>query len=779
VGRHLAHPGSELTAAGAWAPPLRAAWYERAWRWARRRLERAPTLGVALPPLLLLVVVLFIRHPATNYIFDEQEALLANPYVNALQELRFLDAFRRDFWGLTPDGSIGSYRPLPNLLWRATWQLGEHARHPFVLHLYNLLVHALNAALLASFVHAASRRRALGWLAGVLFAGFALLTEAVSGIVGLADVLGGLAALAALHALRLPAAAAGPAVFAAVLLGLFSKESALVCVPLVPLAALLLAARLHPERPAPLARALVAFTGALAAFVLYVELRRRWFPSPLPSKLSEPLPPLEPCLAARFDCELAHLRYRAQASYRDLLLWFRQAPLPQDPLNNPLVDADFPERVAGALRVYWRGLVQLLVPVRLSGDYSYPQEPIPDSLYRWESVAGFFAMIVPPATAVGLAIVGRLREASDRRMLVPRGPLADAMRRALGTPALGAPAGPGRARLEEPLVEGEPRRWSAWRIAVGAGACVVASATLAPVLGSEPFPSSVPIHWPVWSGATLWGVVGAGLCVDGWRSPRRVAQPAGAWPWRHAWPPIAALGLVWIVVSYFPHSNIPVLLPTVRAERFWYLPAVGGALLLALLLDHARDLLAGRRAWGGRIPVALAAIAPIFGFQWVQAYRHAMDYRDDLAFWHSTKESVPRSAKAHLNYSVMKGARGDLDTRLAESRIAAELAPDWPMAHVYTGDTLCRMHRPEEAWPHYREGFEIGPNERGLIALALQCLYDEGALERHDEELRAVADKHPGSWIAYLALDTLSNHDKHKGVDPKYRPRGYNEGPKE
>ena len=101
------------------------------------------------------------------------------------------------------------------------------------------------------------------------------------------------------------------------------------------------------------------------------------------------------------------------------------------------------------------------------------------------------------------------------------------------------------------------------------------------------------------------------------------------------------------------------------------------------------------------------------------------------------------------------------------------------MAHVYTGDVLCRMHRAEEAWPYYKEGFAIGPNELSLIALALQCMYDEGALTTHDAELRALADEHEGSWIAYLAIDTLNNHEKNKGVDPKYRPRGYNEGPKE
>jgi hypothetical protein len=49
----------------------------------------------------------------------------------------------------------------------------------------------------------------------------------------------------------------------------------------------------------------------------------------------------------------------------------------------------------------------------------------------------------------------------------------------------------------------------------------------------------------------------------------------------------------------------------------------------------------------------------------------------------------------------------------------------------------------------------------------------------YDKELRALATEHASSWLAYLAVDTLDNHEKNKGVDPEYRPRGYNQGPKE
>ena len=41
-----------------------------------------------------------------------------------------------------------------------------------------------------------------------------------------------------------------------------------------------------------------------------------------------------------------------------------------------------------------------------------------------------------------------------------------------------------------------------------------------------------------------------------------------------------------------------------------------------------------------------------------------------------------------------------------------------------------------------------------------------------------MADRHPGSWLAYLATDIVHNGKEHNGVQAKYRPRAYNEGPK-
>jgi hypothetical protein len=621
-------------------------------------LGEDPSFAVAIVPCCFLSMALFTRHPfKTNFIFDEQEALLANPYVRSIADpvskLHWLDAFRRDFWGLPSDRSIGSYRPIPDLLWRVLWGLGARDQSPFLHHWVNVLLHGVNGALVILVAFKLTKDRLTAWLVGAAFVACAVLTEAVSGVVGIADVLGALGALLALMALALPLTWMPLAVFAATLFGLFSKESALVCVPLVPFAALMTAQITHFTRPMRWARCAAAAIATVAAFVLYVEARKHLYPAPIQAELS---------VAANLD------KPTLTRAYAAALRWYAQPVLPRDPLNNPLIDASGPYRVAGALRVYARGLSQIVFPWTLSGDYSAPQEPIPARLVFPESVLGALLFVGPILASLALGVLG----------------------------------------------------WIGWRA-------------------------------------------------------RKRSSPDSAEPVDML--PIIGVALMWTVVSYFPVSNIPVLLPTVRAERFWYFPAIGTSLILGIAFG--RFLRLGERA--GQLGVAAAVIGVFFAFQSVAARRHAMDYTDDLAFWDATRRAVPRSAKAHLNYSVMQGARGHLDIRLESNRIALELAPKWPMASVYLGDTLCRLHRTDEAWPYYARGFELAPNDVNLIALGVQCLWDEKALGEDTAmraELVALGERLPGSWVEFMERDIVDNGEEHDGVDPKYRPRGYNQGPK-
>jgi hypothetical protein len=626
-------------AGGALLGPVQRAWA----RLGAHFQDRDPTVSAALGPALVVSAVLFVRSPLSNYIFDEQEALLANPFVNG--KVPWRDVLTRDFWGLPHDRSIGSYRPLPNVIWRAFWQLGAALHHPWALHWINIFIHALNAACVARIALGLTRSRDAAWFAGGAFAMSAVLTEAVTGVVGIADVLGALGLLLAVLALErsLPVMAIGVA--ASVMLGLFSKESTLVAVPIVAWFALVAAPVQHPARPLRALRAAVALLSALLALAIYTETRRRFFPTELPAALAHDLPATDPWLRRAFHA---------------FLRWFHQPKLPQDPINNPLIDADLPHRISGALGVYASGVGQVLFPKTLSGDYSFAAEPIPSRVWNARAVAGAVLLVVPPLAAVVTWLSALV---SERRG------------------ALEAERG---------------------RLAI-------------------------------------------------------------------------AIALVWAPIAYFPHSNIPVVLPTVRAERFWYLPVAG----LALALGVGLAALWRWQARLGRARLGPVLVFTFLSFQAIRARAHALDYTDDLVFWRATARAVPRSAKAHLNYGVMLGARGKLPERLEENRRAMELSPKWPMAHIYYADAVCRLNRPDDAWPDYRIGMELAPNDRNLIALALQCLWDHHSVEPRTKEMLDLAQDHPGTWLAYLVRDLVSNGAKNGGVDRKYRPRGYDEGPAE
>ena len=484
-----------------------------------------------------------------------------------------------------------------------------------------------------------------------MYLGFAVLTEAVTGVVGLADMLAVLFVLIAVHALRISLWLIAPSVFVTVLLGLFSKESAIVAVGLVPLAALITSRTLGSPKPRALSRALLSAVGASLALILYTEARRRWFP-----------------FESGVDSDMLHDAHAPKLvrAFHAFLHWFHQPRLPADPMNNPLVKASFPYRVAGALRVYASGFMQLLFPIRLSGDYSFPAEPIPTRLIFGKSILGALLMVVPLLSGMSLWLASSIKDHRHKS--------------ALGQPG---PSASGNMRL-------------------------------------------------------------------------------------------CALGLFWFPLAYFPLSNIPVVLPTVRAERFWVLPALGCALVLGSTLNRLLSI----RNIRWQKP-AISLVVGWLAFQAFQARLHACDYADDLAFWQAAARAVPRSAKAHLNYAVMLGTRNRMEERLKEGAIAISLAPEWPMAEVYQGDTLCRMKRYDEAFPHYARGFELGSNEPNLIALGLQCLWDGKQIKPHEDELlKLAAESSDRSWLNFLVVDIVNDGEKYNGVQPKYRPRGYNEGPK-
>lgn len=257
------------------------------------------------------------------------------------------------------------YRPLTMLTYAANATLG---RDPFAYHVVNLALHVLVSLAVLFLAQRLLGSRLAATIAALLFAVHPIHTEAVTGVVGRAELLAALGVLACLGAFLRARDSAGVhrrlwtalalAAFAAAML---AKESAFTAIGLLAVLQWWTA----PPRGATL------FTSA--------ELRRR---------LTELLP--YAVVAA------AYLALRLTVVGGLGLVDTVGA------VDNPLAHTDVLTRLRTATIVLWQYLSVLTVPARLSADYSFNQIPLALNWSdpRFLTAAALFAALLAGAIAL-------------------------------------------------------------------------------------------------------------------------------------------------------------------------------------------------------------------------------------------------------------------------------------------------------------------------------------------------------------------------------------------
>ncbi|XP_047494234.1 protein O-mannosyl-transferase TMTC4-like [Penaeus chinensis] len=155
--------------------------------------EDVPAPELPYPAAALLVgicaCVCFVNSLSGDFVFDDSEAIVNNSDLRGDTPLANL--FHNDFWGtrLTHPSSHKSYRPLTVLSFRLNYSWG--ALDPFSYHAVNVVVHCLVSimSLRVFYVVFGNGAPRAAILSAILFATHPIHTEAVSGIVGRADLL--------------------------------------------------------------------------------------------------------------------------------------------------------------------------------------------------------------------------------------------------------------------------------------------------------------------------------------------------------------------------------------------------------------------------------------------------------------------------------------------------------------------------------------------------------------------------------------------------------------
>lgn len=286
------------------------------------------------------------------FTLDDYGLIVGNVHVAAFDLARMWGG---DYWSGFQDLRSGLYRPLT--LTTFALERALFGPSPQACHVANLLLHVAATLLMWRLFAPLAGAAVAAWGAAV-FAVLPAHSEAVIAAAGRADLLAGVACLACLALWDSGGggrrAATGAGLFA---LALLSKEQAVVVPGL--LACLHLFRRAHGALPRwPWG------TYGLAAGVLALYLGARW-------------------------AVLGGL-----------------GPVPVEPLDNPLVLLQTPARIVAALAVLARYARLLVLPARLSADYSFAAIPVAD-LSAAQAAAG---LALAALVAAGLVRFARHRD---------------------------------------------------------------------------------------------------------------------------------------------------------------------------------------------------------------------------------------------------------------------------------------------------------------------------------------------------------------------------------
>lgn len=356
-------PGDEPTIAG---PDMLSCWLPR------QRTDFYAAWAVA-----ALGFLAFVNSLWNGFVYDDVPIIVDNRAIRHLSDLRGIFAYGYWYW-FDPRADL-SYRPI--VIFSYALNYAAAGLKPFTYHLVNVLLHAANSALVYRLLMVLFSARGLALAAAAAFALHPIHTEAVANVVGRAELLANAFLFLSWWwylrwnegpmRVRARWLAASVAAFA---LAIFTKEHAVVLLGLLVLADLFRAS----ERGLPLSQ--VFLEKCRTAYVWY-------------------LPALALYSAARFLVlgTLLGLQVRERI--------------------NPLAYTDLWTRLLTAIKVLGKYLWLLLVPFRLSPDYSYNQIPISHSLAELGVLVSLLVLLVlfvlavwswprKPVISFGIAVFG-------------------------------------------------------------------------------------------------------------------------------------------------------------------------------------------------------------------------------------------------------------------------------------------------------------------------------------------------------------------------------------
>ena len=167
--------------------------------------------------------------------------------------------------------------------------------------------------------------------------------------------------------------------------------------------------------------------------------------------------------------------------------------------------------------------------------------------------------------------------------------------------------------------------------------------------------------------------------------------------------------ILFFFITLSPTSNLVMLIGSIMAERFMYLPSIG---LTGILVGVALAL--GPRLTPHRVaalPVARLALGLACVAFAIRTYIRNFDWQNELDLWSSAVKACPESVRARMNLGeTLLPMPGRLPNAIAEYEAAARVKPGVVDAHYSLGTVLLQIpERLPDAIAEFRAALRIDP----------------------------------------------------------------------
>lgn len=249
----------------------------------------------------------------------------------------------------------------------------------------------------------------------------------------------------------------------------------------------------------------------------------------------------------------------------------------------------------------------------------------------------------------------------------------------------------------------------------------------------------------------------------------------------------ASYGLLWILITLIPVSNIVPLTPHFVAERYLYAPAAGFCLFLGVIINgiYAGEVAifspANRKRFAAVVMAVLLVVYSVLTIQ------RNYDWKSNYTLWAKTLSQKPHSFTARSYLALEYQNTGMYDRAIVEYRRALQINPGNALMYYNIGTCYAKKERYDKAINALGKAIQTDPNfvmayyQLGTVYL-LEGSFEEGVreLERAIEIEPRFADAYYTLALAYqskgLGEEALRAFRKAVEMDPKFArpPYGLN-----